>query len=1748
MTQEDKHFKDILKELRSSDKSFKKHEKELEKTVKKMMEIKPEVNIDPNFKMRLQDELHRKARELKEEKRLKKAKGVGFFSSLPFLFKVAAPVMLMLIVAVFVGYNYIAKDSGGMLPIAVKPDEPAKLRLKPKDTYAYGIKSNTLFYLESSTELSEKKIEELVQFEPRVNFTAKRIKSLSLIPKAMAAESIEDDFEVKAVYELRTKAPLKEETVYKVKADKSDFVEREHQWAFQVTSEFKVKTTHPGNEAVQTPLNSVIEIGFNRPLGENAKDYFSIEPEVRGDFEIKDETLIFIPNKLESETLYSVKIAEGLISKEEEEAIQGEYSFQFETAKDENVSASKQKNFGLNTGYMEVKEGAELEIDLWVGKDIDKEFDVSLYRFDNYQEYIEVYKKSANWDIEWSFYSRQKDARTYTPKEDKLIGSYSMEAVDTDKGDKLRIPQELDQGYYFAQVSHGSNYEGVFIQSNNVGHYFTINEQNGLLWFNDLEKNEAISNAEIKIVKPDLSEESLGSTDGDGVIMIDTPQYLVGEIEEPYYLIVSEEGRQPKVVFIDPAFAGRYNKNDNYWNYLLSDRRVYQPKDKIQYWGILKGYQNNETENKKIEVKLLRGGYYNFRYAYDLSDEKKLVLSDEKIVSEFNTFEGEFDLNGLNPGNYSMLVIYNNEVASVRNIEVQTYQKPVYKITTEAYPKTVFAGDKVEYEVKVQFYDGTPYANADVRYRYNFYNIEKEGVITTDNQGMGRVSLEAPYVERANSPSFLNVTFYPESGEEGRIDTTASVMVFGVNKHLEATYKKESDERYRVLAKVNEISIWDEKADYINWEDKFLSAPAEGVKLKAEIYKNYSREVEVDSSLNEITKENEPVKRRINVDELTEVVEGETGQGGEWAFDVDLPKEEGVSYEIKIIGVDNNGREISKDIHIYNNSSSSGDYLRTKLKRNGYEASMYDNKFLPGDELEIEIMESESQDWEKFDKTLVIKTKNNILDYSIVDSNNYKDEFKDEDKPNIHFHLIKPTQKGYLISYQNAILDEKTHELNIELITDKEEYKPGDTAKINVKVTNPKRQKVRSRLNISVVDEAMYAHLMQEEQSIINALYRNVDYMALNGRTDYESEYGGGGMGGGGAERENFVDTALFKTVTTNGKGEAEIEFKVPDNLTSWRIMARAFEIEAIDAGESKKIINVSKGAFVDATLNSVYLKSDKPEIRLRFMGFSKDEKVEYSFKSESLGLDISGETSNQEEYIVLDNLISGEHRLEISAKQGDKEDVLIRSVKVLESYSIESKMEMYKVNEDLDDIKYNENGLTEVTFFANDNGNYYGSLNQKIYPRTIRLDEAAASLYAKQLLNEYYGKSFEKGDTDYSEYCEPRSKNQELCTQGLKLFPYGSADLELTVKILEMDREFFAKNSLKDYFLDVVNDKDSEKIEVIQALYGLSLLEEPVLSKINYFLAEKELLMEEKIYLALALTGLGDKESAIDLYKKEIRGALESADQTLYIKGTNSEKLTATLGMLVSKLDVKEDNIAIWNFVRKNDPTNSLDVLEEVIIADNSLKRDEIYNSSLEVKTEQKKVKLDFNKIHHHSMYLTKEEVENLEFDDLEGDVWMISYYEEKAEAGESSEDLAFKREYLVDGERKKSFKEGDLVEIRFTPNVDIPLNHTYSIVDTLPSGLRPVITLDPEIYQQRRGDSVKCNMAWQPRMVNNQLIYFDLNLSDEIQKECDISSYSYYARVVSKGVYKADMAVVQKAGDLNQVYYIKEEEIIVD
>jgi uncharacterized protein YfaS (alpha-2-macroglobulin family) len=160
-----------------------------------------------------------------------------------------------------------------------------------------------------------------------------------------------------------------------------------------------------------------------------------------------------------------------------------------------------------------------------------------------------------------------------------------------------------------------------------------------------------------------------------------------------------------------------------------------------------------------------------------------------------------------------------------------------------------------------------------------------------------------------------------------------------------------------------------------------------------------------------------------------------------------------------------------------------------------------------------------------------------------------------------------PGRPSMRIGYVNLKVGTSVKKLAVSVSTPKPEYKPREKVPVDVVVAGGRRAEVQ----LYAVDDAVLRLTGYQLPDPIAALFReHALSVALGeplprlvrrqkfGEKGEVQPGGGGGLGPPGDVRSKFVTTVLWQTLETGDDGKAHAEIELPDNLTTFRILAVA--------------------------------------------------------------------------------------------------------------------------------------------------------------------------------------------------------------------------------------------------------------------------------------------------------------------------------------------------------------------------------------------------------------------------------------------------------------------------------------------------------------------------------------------------------------------------------------------------------------
>lgn len=1057
-----------------------------------------------------------------------------------------------------------------------KPGIPARFSLEASLVDTAGINPQTTFVLKSTQSLNENTIKKILKFEPAIDFDVKKVSQASKLISSLFAQTKEME-NVASVFEIKPSQALKSDEIYQAVIADSDYADREYSWAFQVKATFQVVQTHPRHQGTGVPINSGVEIVFNRENLVDPQDYFEISPNVNGTFEQHGNTFVFLPNQLAEKTVYTVKIKKGLKSQGSEDILENDYIFAFETG--EKAYTGQKPYFDFRTDFMEFVPDRKPALEVYYYNFDPNNLEINVFKLSDINEFSSSYQDSRQWQLGWTLFYRNEKVSNYQPSENKKILSFKPTIITAGYQKFIEIPQVLEKGYYVLDVKYGERHRQAWLQVTPLARYFSITHDKSLLWLYDFQEKEPIINASVSFSDKASGEGKLGVTNQDGLLEFLTPDSLKEENKEsvgPKFFKAESAGYLPFLIKISDNWGYQWqaSKGNQYWNYLSTDRYTYQMNDSVKYWGVIKG-RDEDIREKKVKVEIYSGYqfygefYYGGGGSYYGQQEPPLV-SQEILISQFDTIQGELSFKGMSPGFYTLVARLGENTLSSASFQVLTYSKPAYQIIVSPSKNAIFAGEGVDFKIKANFFDGTPVAGLTLKYS-GYWLDSIRGEVTLNENGEGNFSYTPAYRESQYDyyPRYLKFTFSPKLSEEGEILGSARVLVFGPSIYLQSFQEKKSDNSYQFTAKLNRIVINEQVQAGNNFlTSEYIGEPVSNYPISAKIIKITYSKIETGQYYDPIDKVVRKNYRYERHEETIEQLSGVSNQSGEWSFVKTLPKEEGSLYKIVFFGQDERGRKIESSCYVYYSTYQEWKEFAVSLNING---ESYEKEFSIGDKvrLELEILEGVKPTNAKI---LFYRYQNSISRVWVTGGLTAEESFEKDFVPSIQYRAVILGPYGFEETNPvTASFEEEDNNLTIDISPEKESYRPGEEVKVNLAVKDKDKKPVSAEVNFSVVDESLFHILPYNWQTkILETLYRNIYVWPLSGASQYaffKEKIGAGAEAGGCFGKGTPI-------LMSDGSSKPIEEVKVGDKIITFSNQDSSMIMPAIVQGISQHLID----------------------------------------------------------------------------------------------------------------------------------------------------------------------------------------------------------------------------------------------------------------------------------------------------------------------------------------------------------------------------------------------------------------------------------------------------------------------------------------------------------------------------------------------------------------------------------------------
>ncbi len=953
-------------------------------------------------------------------------------------------------------------------------------------------------------------------------------------------------------------------------------------WSFYTVPAPAITGSSPANGTTNAYVWDGIRIYFTAPMDSNTlKDKLVVEPALPDDttyYYSSYDTSWVASAQLEPSTSYSVTFLPGAADRYGN-AITQPYSFSFTTGPlDPMVHLNVQGTYGLYNAARP----SELFVSYRNVSTISFQLArLSLDEFsqmaDSYSVYSSYYPDASQVVREWLIQS-EGGLNEYVYSRVPLVDQAGL---------------SLSPGMYMLIVDapeiEGDMRHIMLVVTDNL--MFKSSFKDGLVWMTDLQTGQPVGGQYVRFYGQGLTPIGNGTTGPDGALQLDLPEleaiwdirYAVVDTNGHFAVTLTEwdEGIQP---WQFGSISSQYYA-EHYSLYLYTDRPLYRPGQEIFFKGILRAKDD-------VTYSLPPAGTsVDVTVSNDYGD---IVYEGSLPVNELGSFNGSFTLDEEAALGYYRIEVATGDLVTGVGVQVAEYRKPEFFVNVEADSDQVVDGDEIDVTVAAEFFFGGPVGNADVSWTV----------------------LSADYYFDYTGPQRYSFTDIDDSGwwysgmyDEGYYWGYGTVIAEGVGQtdangkltfQVPASLETESgSQRFTIEATVTDIDA------------RSVSGRTEVIVHKGEVYPGVRSDVyvatagdDVTASLVAVDWDSEPVANQTMTVEFVaynwKSVQEEDESGRlQWTWSIEekpvgdpvtvktdrngqatasFVPEEGGTYIIRATVKDAAGRTQRSASYVWVSSPQYVSWRRTNDDR--IDLITDQDTYKPGDTAEI-LIASPFQGSDV--QALVSIERGSLLTHEVItltsNSTVYKLPITGDLAPNVYVSVV--IVKGiddtnpvpaFKVGLAEIVVEPVEQTLDVTVTPDSDMVGPREEVTYTVETKDYEGNPVDAEVSLALVDLATLSLAEPNTGPIVDYFYGEQGLavrtsMPLTFLVDRitqdlldEGKGGGGGGGGGFYEvRTEFEDTAYWTaTVRTGDDGQAEVSVTLPDNLTTWRMDARA--------------------------------------------------------------------------------------------------------------------------------------------------------------------------------------------------------------------------------------------------------------------------------------------------------------------------------------------------------------------------------------------------------------------------------------------------------------------------------------------------------------------------------------------------------------------------------------------------------------
>lgn len=807
------------------------------------------------------------------------------------------------------------------------------------------------------------------------------------------------------------------------------------------------------------------------------------------------------------------------------------------------------------------------------------------------------------------------------------------------------------------------------------------------------------------------------------------------------------------------------------------------------------------------------------------------------------------------------------------------------------------------------------------------------------------------------------------------------------------------------------------------------------IRLKETTYKRHIYGYQYD----EYTKENKPVyswTESVKLENL-KTVNTKNGMIEINKKELKLKKateEEHYEYSLLLEFKDSSGGIVNDNIYIYDEES------RTNIKTIGYcnweedqvegvsNYNLYryflkfDEKvFSIGKTIKLTLNESTIEGEKEINnegKILKIVFQEDIYQKEIIENDNIEYTFTEKDFPGCKITSAYFNKgKFYRMPSYYFDFNEQDRKVETEIKSDKEKYNPGDEVTLTLKTTNNGKP-VKTFVNISVANKAVL-QLNESDTNLLETIYLNKRYNVYTFSTyrDFMENPVGGGDDAGGQVRGKFGDTAYFETVYTDSKGTATVKFKLPDNVTTYRVTAHSAN-EDLYLGVNTIDITSTLDFFIQYTEPRNVKTSDDLVLNATSIAEGKYN-VDYEFTIKELEKTLTTTAStNTIATVNFGKLPYGTYTAVIRGKAGENQDAIEYKFNIIESAQEVKYKETVNITDGVE-INPTKNPIT-IEIYNKEMEQYIKYIDFIEKKVTTRLDTQIAYNEVQKIKNQYYNTIAPNNHINIYNYM----KNGYL-----KNLPNGERDIVFTALVSYYSKGYYKETS---YFYEMNNWFENYLLAAAN--------NEPVLNDLLHLKEEKDISNYNKLLVTLALEFLGDFQNAKELY------------DTVEIANEEVEEYKSIIAIIETFISKESANIKINELIENKPEDEYLRFAILSFFKNNSVDIEKESEVKIITKNIEEIVKLNGMQVK--TLTINNEDLSTIKFE-TESKELMVSYYYQTLLDSIEAENISKDIKISTKGEMKKGNTVTLVVEFtnKFEGPVRIALPNSLRVA-RIPSG----------------------------------------------------------------------------------------------